>query len=182
MRWLAGADCPARRGHSFRERHILQPVTPYQVHGRAETIGLVPVRVPDEAQSCTTLIQVALSLADAVPRSSDPGGVAGFSRNAAGMLALQGSPGSAGPSSFSQATPLLEQQPLGLQPVLRKWTGRDGVGLLLKVPASATSPLIGQHLSVALLAGFPLQLGPQATGHGAIEVGDPQWREGAHLH
>ena len=97
----------------------------------------------------------------------------GVLRASAGMLVLQGFPGSAGPSGFSQATPLLEHQPLRLQPALRKWTGRDGAGFLLKVPASATSPLIGQHLSVALLAGFPLQLGPQATDHGAVEVGDP---------
>lgn len=44
------------------------------------------MRVPEEAQSCITLIQVALSLVDAVPRSSDPGVVMGFTRNMAGML------------------------------------------------------------------------------------------------
>lgn len=71
--------------------------------------------------------------------------------------------------------------------MLRKWTGRDGAEFLLKAPGegaakSTTGPLIGPHLSVTLLAGFPFQLGPQATSHGAVEVGDPQWRGGAHLH
>lgn len=46
-------------------------------------MGLVPVRVPGEAQSCATLIQVALSLMDAVHQSSDPSGVTAFTMNTA---------------------------------------------------------------------------------------------------
>lgn len=39
-----------------------------------------------KAHICATLIQVALSLSDAVPRSSDPGVIIGFTRNTAGMV------------------------------------------------------------------------------------------------
>lgn len=61
------------------------------------------------------------------------------------------------------------------------------MGFLLKVPGegtaeSTTSPHSLACISVPLLARLPLQLGPQATGHGATEFGDPQWRGGAHLH
>lgn len=78
------------------------------------------MRVPGKAQSCAALIQIALILTEAVPRSSDPGGVTDFTRDTAGLLhkAPQG-----------QLVPQTSPEPHSCWTILLGWKngGRDGV-------------------------------------------------------